>query len=198
MSILYPVAETPEAALHAARGHAARAREAERMAGGAVRFVTEAVGPAFSTREAALDAYIGLVDDERPGRPSPPPESRWRQLRPVSVPPGVKPKPRQTLKPAYRDGRRWPTPPVESGEATAPTLWRLSVSYWRIEQAAAAPPEAAARKLRRDATAKDLDAAVLDALARQPLRPLRPQRALDIGLFEYRPPDAPELIIPDE
>jgi hypothetical protein len=72
------------------------------------------------------------------------------------------------------------------------------VSYWRIEQAVAAPPQAAARKLRRDIGAKDLDAAVLDALARQPLRPLRPQQALDIGLFEYRPPDAPGLIMPDE
>jgi hypothetical protein len=199
MSILYPVAETPEAALHAARGHAARAREAEQMAGGAVRFVTEAVGPAFATREAALDAYVGLVEDERPGRPSPPVEARWRQLRPVSVPPGVKPRPRPPLKPVYRDGRRWPSPPADLSE-TAPltTLWRLSVSYWRIEQAAAIAPQTAARKLRRDATAKDLDAAVLDALARQPLRPLQPQRALDIGLFEYRPPDAPGLIIPDE
>ncbi len=197
MSILYPVAETPEAALHAARGHAARAREAERIAGGAVRFVTEAVGPAFTTREAALDAYVGLVEDERPGRPSPPPEARWRQLRPVSAPPGVKPRPRPPLKPTYRDGRRWPAPPSDPGEGP-PTLWRLSVSYWRIEQAAALAPATAARKLRRDATAKDLDAAVLDALARQPLRPLRPQQALDIGLFEYSPPDAPGLIIPDE
>jgi hypothetical protein len=198
MSILYPVAETPEAALHAARGHAARAREAERTAGGPVRFVTEAVGPAFSTREAALDAYVGLVEDDRPGRPAPPPEARWRQLRPVSTPPGVKPRPQPPLKPVNRDGHRWPTPPAASVEATTPTLWRLSVSYWRIEQAAAVAPESAARKLRRDATAKDLDAAVLDALARQPLRPLRPQRALDIGLFEFRPPDAPDLIIPDE
>jgi hypothetical protein len=198
MSILYPVAETPEAALHAARGHAARAREAERMAGGAVRFVTEAVGPAFSTREAALDAYAGLVEDERPGRPAPPLEARWRQLRPVSTPPGVKPRPRPTLKPINRDGRRWPSPPADPSEAAPQTLWRLSVSYWRIEQTAAVAPETAARKLRRDAAAKDLDATVLDALARQPLRPLRPQRALDIGLFEYRPPDAPDLIIPDD
>jgi len=196
MSILYPVADTPEAALHAARGHAARAREAERLAGGAVHFVTEPVGPAFLSREAALDAYAGRVDDERPGRPSPPPEARWAQLRPVSAAPGVKARPRPPVKPAYREGRRWPSPSSEDSEQ--PTLWRLSVSYWRIEQAAAVAPEAAARKLRRDVTAKDLDAAVLDALARQPLRPLRPQRALDIGLFEFRPPDAPDLIIPDE
>ena len=198
MSILYPVAETPEAALHAARGHAARAREAERMAGSPVRFVTEAVGPAFSTREAALDAYAGRVEDERPGRPSPPPEARWLQLRPVSSPPGVKPRPRPALKPAYRDGRRWPPPQRTDGDAEPATLWRLSVSYWRIEQTVPIAPEGAARKLRRDVAAKDLDAAVLDALARQPLRPLRPQQALDIGLFEFRPPDAPGLIIPDE
>jgi hypothetical protein len=197
MSILYPVAETPEAALHAARGHAARAREAERLAGGAVRFVTEPVGPAFASREAALDAYAGRVEDERPGRSSPPPEARWVQLRPVSAAPGDKPRPRPPVKPVYREGRRWPSPPVE-GDPAPPTLWRLSVSYWRIEQAAAMAPQAAARKLRRDVAAKDLDSAVLDALARQPLRPLRPQRALDIGLFEYRPPDAPDLIIPDE
>jgi hypothetical protein len=168
------------------------------MAGGRVRFVIEAVGPAFSTREAALDAYAGLVEDERPGRPSPPPEARWRQLRPVSTPPGVAPRPRPPLKPIYRDGHRWPTAAADLGETAPPTLWRLSVSYWRIEAATPAPPETAARKLRRDVAAKDLDAAVLDALARQPLRPLRPQRALDIGLFEYRPPDAPNLIIPDE
>jgi hypothetical protein len=198
MTILYPVAETPEAALHAARGFAARAREAERMAGGAVRFVTEAVGPAFSTREAALDAYVGLVEDERTGRPAPPTEARWRQLRPVSTPPGMTPKPRPPLRPVYRDGHRWPLPPADPGETAPATLWRLSVSYWRIETATAIAPETAARKLRRDVGAKDLDAAVLDALARQPLRPLRPQRALDIGLFEFRPPDAPDLIIPDE
>ncbi len=198
MSILYPVAETPEAALHAPRGHAARAREAERVAGCAVRFVTEAVGPAFSSRDAALDAYAGRVDDDRPGRASPPPEGRWVQLRPVSAAPGVKPRPRPTVKPVNREGRRWPSPPSQTGDEEPPTLWRLSVSYWRVEQAAVVPPQAAARKLRRDAAAKDLDAAVLDALARQPLRPLRPQRALDIGLFEYRPPDAPDLIIPDE
>jgi hypothetical protein len=198
MSILYPVADTPEAALHAARGHAARAREAERLAGGAVRFVTEPVGPAFSSREAALDAYAGRIEDERPGRPSPPPEARWTQLRPVSAAPGDKPRPRPPVKPVYREGRRWPSPPSSTADAEPKTLWRLSVSYWRIEQAAVVPPEAAARKLRRDVAAKDLDGAVLDALARQPLRPLRPQRALDIGLFEYRPPDAPDLIIPDE
>jgi hypothetical protein len=166
------------------------------LAGGEVEFVTEAVGPAFATREAALDAYVGRVEDDRPGRALVPVEARYCQLRPVSVAPGVKPKPNPPVKPAFRDGRRWPEPAAAS--AKTETLWRLSISYWRIAQVQAAPPEAAARKLRRDPMGKDLEGAVLDALARQPLRAVRPQRALDIGLFEFRPPDDPGLIIPDE
>jgi hypothetical protein len=196
MTILYPIAETPEAALHAPCGHAARAREAGRLAGGQVEFVTDVVGPAFATREAALDAYAGRVEDDRPGRSIVPIEARYCQLRPVSVAPGIKPKPKPPVKPAFRDGRRWPAPPEPSDRTE--TLWRLSISYWRIRQAESAAPEIAARKLRRDPLGKDLEGAVLDALARQPLRPVRPQRALDIGLFEFRPPDDPSLIIPDE
>ncbi|MEI9965307.1 MAG: hypothetical protein WDM92_12070 [Caulobacteraceae bacterium] len=43
-----------------------------------------------------------------------------------------------------------------------------------------------------------LDPTVLRAMAGQPLRPVKPQQPLDIGLFEVRPPDAPHLVIPDE
>ena len=55
-----------------------------------------------------------------------------------------------------------------------------------------------ARKARRAAGAETLDAGALRALARQPLRPVRPQQPLDVGLFEFRPPDAPHIIMPDE
>jgi hypothetical protein len=30
------------------------------------------------------------------------------------------------------------------------------------------------------------------------LRPTRPQKALDIGLFETRPPEAPHIVMPDD
>ena len=49
-----------------------------------------------------------------------------------------------------------------------------------------------------DNAAADLDAATLRALSRQPLQPVRPQQPLDIGLFEYRLPEAPHIIVPDE
>ena len=75
------------------------------------------------------------------------------------------------------------------------TIWRISVSYWRIGGADAAPPPQA-RAVRK--TGGDLDAQALRAIARAPLRPIRPQKALDIGLFEVRPPEAPHILMPDE
>ena len=183
MTILYPIAETAEAALHAPRGQAAREREAERLAGTGVVFVTEAVGPAFTSEAAALQAYAARADDER-----------WRQIRPVSAAPGARPAPRRPVQPTFQDGRRWPQP-VANG---TPTLWRLSVSYWRIAAEAPAAIEVPARKLRRDGTARDLDGPALDALARQPLRPARSQQPLDIGLFEVRLPEDPDTLMPDE
>ena len=55
-----------------------------------------------------------------------------------------------------------------------------------------------ARAARRAQDAQALDAKALRARPRQPLQPVKPQQPLDIGLFEYSPPDAPHLIIPDE
>ena len=66
-AILYPVAATAEAALARPKGRAAREREARTLAGAPVRFVTEPTGPGFASREAALDAYAGHLDDPRPG-----------------------------------------------------------------------------------------------------------------------------------
>ena len=197
MTILYPVADNAEAALHAPRGYAARERDAGALVDGAVTFVTEAVGPAFDSEEAALDAYAGRLDDERAGhRFTVPPEARWCALRPVA--PEGAPRRRKPVKPVMKGGRRWPVP-----EASAPRArWRLSVSYWRIAGAAMAAEAAAAleaaRKLRRDAAGEGLGAGALRALAHQPLRPVRPQQPLDIGLFETRPPEAPHIVMPDE
>jgi len=197
MTILYPVADNAEAALHAPRGYAARERDAGRLAETAVIFVTETVGPAFDSEAAALDAYAGRLDDERPGRHvTVAPEARWCALRPVA-PPGAG-RTRKPVKPVMKGGRRWPAPNPAAPQAK----WRLSVSYWRIAGAEAAAETAAAleaaRKLRRDAAGEGLGAGALRALAQQPLRPVRPQQPLDIGLFETRPPEAPHIIMPDE
>lgn len=193
MSVLYPVAANAEAALHAPRGFAARERAARDLAGETVVFVTEAVGPAFESEAAALDAYAGRLDDERPGkRVQVAPEQRWCALRPVAA--AAAPKRAKAIEPVNRDGRRWPAP----DRGAPPPRWRLSVSYWRMGEAAQPVPTDAARELRRRSAGEGLDPAALRALANQPLQPVRPQQPLDIGLFETRPPEAPHIVMPDE
>lgn len=193
MAILYPVADTAEQALYSPRGVAARERDAEALAGGRVVFERRLVGPAYRSREQALDAFAGRVDDDRPERAfAPAAETRWCELKGV-MPEGVRaPVP---VKPTMKEGRRWPTPP-----AAAPGLvWRLSVAFWRVVGEEALPELPAARALRRDGgTATQLDARALRLLASQPLRPFKPQQPLDMGLFEVRLPEAPHIVVPDE
>lgn len=186
-AILYPVATNAEQALARPLGRVARESEARRKAGEPVAFATDPVGPAFATREAALDAYAGRVEDERTGSV---PETADRYCRLVEqVADGARgPKPVQAT---YADGHRWPEP-----AAPPRTIWRLSVSYWRIGtvERPLDPPQA--RQARRSTAAVDPD--TLRAIASQPLRPTKPQQALDIGLFEIRPPEAPHIVMPDE
>jgi hypothetical protein len=188
MSLLYPVAASVEEALSRPRARAAREREAAVAAAGEVGFVTELAGPAFATRDAALDAYAGRLDDDRDGRRvTVPPEDRWCQLVEVAA---ATPAP---VQPVFAEGRRWPEP------ASRPaTVWRLSVSYWRIGGAVGRAALDQARAMRRNAEAAALPAQTLRALSLQPLQPVRPQQPLDIGLFETRPPEAPHIIMPDE
>ena len=54
-AILYPVAADAGQAFSEPKGRAAREREAERLAGEGVAFLTEPVGPPYATRQAALD-----------------------------------------------------------------------------------------------------------------------------------------------
>jgi hypothetical protein len=72
------------------------------------------------------------------------------------------------------------------------------ISYWRV-----GPPPARvetphqARQARRRAQG-GLDQEALRAYTRQPLRAVKPQQPLDIGLFETRLPEAPHIVVPDE
>jgi hypothetical protein len=189
-AIRYPVAATAEAALAAPLGRAARAREAEALSGADVAFASEATGPAFPSREAALDAYAGRLDDERPGRTvAIPAEDHYCALVELAAEPRRAP---PALRPVYRSGRRWPKP------AAAPaTVWRLVVRYWRVQ------PERPLLELEEPAPASQRKLSTLDAKAlrerlSEPLRPVKPQQPLDIGLFEVRPPEAPHIVMPDE
>lgn len=193
-AILYPVALNADQALTAPRGRAARERAAEDLAGEAVVFVTEPVGASYATRDAALDAHAGRVEDDRPGRVvTLAAEDRYCRLVEQVAPERGRRRVMAPISPTYQDGRRWPAPKADPPA----TVWRLNVSYWRIGAAAGVTAEQAqARQARR--SREDLDAHALQALTRQPLQPVKPQQPLDIGLFEARLPEAPHIIVPDE
>ena len=190
MSVRYPVATNAEAALRAPRqSRAVREREALALASGLeVEFVRELVGPVFATREAAEAAWPDVVD--RQGAAAVQPEDRFCELMET-----IEPEARRggQAEPVFEAGSRWPKP-----RRLLKTQWRLQVSYWRITDPAARPALPQARAARRQPDAQELDAKALRAMAGQPLQPLKPQQPLDIGLFEYSPPEAPHLIIPDE
>jgi hypothetical protein len=188
-AILYPVAASADEALSRPKGRAARQREATALGGGAVRFVTEEAGPAFATREALLDAFVGRLDDPRPGRATIAPEDHYLGVAQRAQGAALAP-----VEPVFRSGRRWPPPPARRVGA----VFRLAISYWRILGADEAAPDDQARDLRRRVEAAALEPGRLRALAQQPLRPVKPQQPLDVGLFEAPAPEAPHILIPDE
>ncbi len=163
--VLFPIGPTPEAALAAPVGRAGLESSARRLAGGPVTFARELAGPAFDSRDAALAAYRGRIDDAGVFIA---PEDRFCDLQAVLAP----------------------------GKTPRRIVWRLSLGYWKTAGPAAAAPQA--RQARRKALSRDLDAIALNAIAEQPLQPLHPQKALDIGLFEVRLPENPAVIIADE
>ena len=184
-AVLYPVAANAEAALSRPIGRAARASDAQVLAGAAVDFVQELAGPGFPTREAALDAFAGRLEDERPGRHSAEAEDRYCALREMLAEPARNGPGSVPFKPVYRDGRRWPAPRLAPA-----TVWRLTIGYWRV-RVGEQPDIPVARD---DAPA----AAELRARLERPLRARKVQKALDIGLFEVSPPEAPHILMPDE
>ena len=91
--------------------------------------------------------------------------------------------------------------PIILAASFGSTVWRLQVSFWRPVSAAPDIPDTdahtQARKARRGAR-EPVDPKSLRALTRQPLLPVKPQQPLDIGLFEVRLPENPNIIVPDE
>jgi len=181
-AILYPVAANAEAALSAPAGKAARESDARGVAGRDVEFMSEEVGPAFETAEAAEAAFAEALEGGA---------VRVREVvakvkgrTPVIAP----------VQPVYAGGRRWP----KAGKPIARTVWRLSISYWRIVDPARFAELEQARRARKTVAGEGLSVEALRALARQPLQPVKPQQPLDVGLFEYRLPESPDIVIPDE
>ena len=182
-AIQFPIAANASGALNAPFGRAGRAADAARLAGAAVEFVSEMVGPGFATREAALDAFTGRVDDERPDHIRiVPAEDRYCALREMRAPTAGPPRSRRPARPVYAEGRRWPAP-----SAPPRTVWRLSISYWRVRAGQPERPEPLSET--SEALRRRLES---------PMTAAKPQKALDIGLFEVRLPEAPHILMPDE
>ncbi len=170
-AILYPIAASPADALDRPKGRAAREREAERLAGGEVAFVREFTGPVYRDEAQARAAWGSRIDGPGSGLAQ---EDRFCELK------------------AVIQRSRVPF-------ASPHTGWRLAVAYWRTGAAPTTKAEAEqARKARRQKAGVAPDVQALEAMANQPLLPLKPQKALDIGLFEVRLPENPDIVVPDE
>ena len=193
MTALYPVAANAEAALSAPIGRALRERDARALAGGApVDFRVETTGPVFATREAALEAFAGRIEDDRPGRSGIPAEDRYLELRQMLARPNGRLPLLIPVRPNLSGERRWPDRPKEP----MATVWRISVAYWRLRTEITIPGQP--RQVRRTEAGPGLGRDVLAEMARLPLRPIKPQQPLDVGLFEAPLPESPGRYIPDE
>ena len=199
--IAYPIAAGAHEALtrlKAGEGlRAVREKEAELAAKARVVFVTETTGPLYETRDEALDAYAGLVEDDRKGRTFMPADSDRFCLLTCRIRDHKRSKV-QPVQPVFAGGQRWP----QKRESVA-SVWQLSLSYWKImtvaqAKAAGIPPIGQARHLRKKAAGRELTPEEIAALSQGPLTAARPQKALDFGLFDFPLPENPAIIIADE
>lgn len=190
MTVRFPIAATADVALTAPLGRAGREREAREIAGEEVEFVRELAGAPFEDRAAAVQLYAGLIDEE--GMRAVAPEDRFCELVEVIAEEGRR-RIGDQAEPVFKAGKRWPQP-----KRLLKTAYRLSVGFWR--PVSARPPMTIdqARAMRKREGARELTAQQLRAMASQPLQAMKPQQALDIGLFEVSPPEAPHILMPDE
>ena len=182
----YPVASDSHDALNQLKAgpavRAVREREAEALAGAHVAFVSENLGPLYDSREDALAACGAVAEDVA-----------CRLVCRIRAQPRGR---RTRAAPVFRDGERWP-------RATAPlaSVWQVSVSYWKVlatpRQAPGTPPLKPARALRRKG-GESLTTAEVLGLTETPMTAVRPQKALDFGLFDFPLPENPGIVIADE
>jgi len=187
-AIAYPIAHNAlDIVLNWASGampFSERERDARQSCGKDVTFVRETLDPAFPSEEAAQAHYARLL-----GEPFASLVCTFERTRLPARSEATR-----------RDGRRWAV-----AGAAPPAQWKLSLGYWKIGTArptakpGAEPPiPVQARAVRKKALDVPLTSEEVQALAHAPLMAYRPQKALDIGLFEFVPPDNPGIIIADE
>lgn len=201
MPVKFPVCRSGVEILNSASiamPRAFREGEARRLCGKNVAFVSEYVGPEFSSIEAALDRFRGLVEDERPeSRFTPAPEDRFFALH------------CRFRRSPGRPRKRKPAQSEVSAEAGLAPLsspyqvyYQLAVSYWKINDgrrpASQATLTAFSDKRARRRAKGSFSAEDLAAIVNTPLRATATQQAMDFGLFERHDPDKPGWVIADE
>ncbi|MBW8734153.1 MAG: hypothetical protein JF571_07590 [Asticcacaulis sp.] len=97
----------------------------------------------------------------------------------IAAPPPRKHRPTE---PVFEDGVRWP-----QAKTKPPAVWQLSISYWKPlpaprQAAADASPGQQARTLRKSRKAYELT----------------PEQILALTVFDFIPPDNPDIVIADE
>lgn len=185
---LYPVAvdgHTALAQLRQGEGQrVAREKDAEKAAGQRVDFVTQSIGPLFASEDEASKAYASVLDDSRVCTLT----CRIKSQFPAK---------RASAEPVLEAGVRWPKAP-----APVDSVWQLSISYWKPAPASRAAkgeaPNGQARRLRKTTKGQELTREQILALMDAPMTAARPQKALDFGLFDFIPPDNPDIVIADE
>lgn len=185
---LYPVASDGHAALAQLRQgegvRFAREKEAEKAANGRVDFVTQPIGPLYDNEDEARKTYASVLDDSRVC------VLTCRRKSPA-------PKKRASVEPVLENGVRWPKVPVP-----VESVWQLAISYWKPQPAARSAggqaPSGQARRLRKNAKGLELTREQILALMDTPMTAARPQKSLDFGLFDFIPPDNPDIVIADE
>ncbi len=185
----YPVAHDAYQALDLLRREegprAPREREASDAVRARVAFVTQPVGPIYETREEAATQAGALLDNT----PVCTLVCRARDFIPRKSKP---------IQPVFTDGARWP-----KAQKPTETVWQLSVSYWKIitdvqPTTASVTTKHQARHVRKKTLGEDLTPDEIRALSQTPLLAVRPQKALDFGLFDFPLPEDPGRIIADE
>ncbi|MFT3998489.1 MAG: hypothetical protein QM667_13885 [Asticcacaulis sp.] len=164
---------------------AERERSARDLCGKEVTFVRETLDPGFASEDAARAHYERLL--------TAPFASLICTFERTRIP--------SRAEASRRNGQRW-----DKAAAELPAQWKLSLSYWKIGAKRPVPSPSStgpsiplqARAARKKALDVPLTTEEVQALAHAPLMAYRPQKALDVGLFEFIPPDNPGIILADE
>lgn len=184
----FPVAPSLDHALKAIMTHgddssspiplAKIASEAQEKLGEAAVFISIIIPIDYETEQAAYQAYEQVPNDLK----------HAIQIIACLADPALGRLPASKMR--TEGEKRW-----GSHEADLKVVWRARLSFWTLEKNHATAPK---RPNRGKKQAQNFTKDDLKQFTNAPLRPEKPQKSLDYGLFDFIPPDDPTIIIADE